>query len=151
MKCNEPGFEAVAVPDGRRGLWMRTKRNDANEVTEIELAAGREGDDAGVVLREGATITSTTLRLVEECLSYLRFGAELAKSGWNAEVDTIPIPLPSDLLAEGWKEIAPLGDDRRRFECPRGVFVVRLPPRTAQEARDVRGMVKSSREVVTDE
>lgn len=150
MKSNEPGFEAVAVPDGRRGLWMRVKRNEAGAIIEIEIAAGREGDDSGMTLREGEVITTDTLRMVEDCFTTLRFGAESASTGWNAEIDTIPIPSPEELLAEGWRELPKvLGSGWRWFACPRGTrgtFVVCLPPRNEGEARHVRETLKNARE-----
>ena len=130
MKSGE-GFQEV-----RRGLWTRTTR-DADGIVEVDLVTGPEGGDVGVVLRAGDVITPDVLHVLDEIL--------------GATVDTIPIPTAEDLLAEGWRELPAFRDDRRRFECPRGVFVVRLPPRTAQEARDVRGIVASARNVRTDE
>lgn len=78
MRCEEPGFEAVDVPDGRRGLWMRTAAASMRQVERLELAAGREGDDALVVLQAGETLTPELLGEVEDALSRLRYACEVA-------------------------------------------------------------------------
>lgn len=143
MKCNEQGFEAVAM----RGLWKRVTR-DEQGIVELDLCTGPGGDDVGVALRVGDVLTPEVLKVLDEIL--------------GGEVAVIPIPSAADLLAEGWTELPKAGwsvpgdetsgrDERRRFECPRGVFVVRLPPRTAEETREVRAIVTSARNVQTDE
>jgi hypothetical protein len=71
-------FTTIAIPDGRRGLWMRAAHDDAGAVASIDLKAGREGDDVAVTLRAGETLTPETLRLVEGALLALRFSAETA-------------------------------------------------------------------------
>lgn len=73
MRCNEPGWEAVAVPDGRRGLWFRRDP----QTGKMEICAGREGDDAHVVLTVGECLTAETVTSLEECLLTLQFAAEL--------------------------------------------------------------------------
>lgn len=39
MRCEEEGWIQLALPDDRRGLWIRIT------ATALELCAGREGDD----------------------------------------------------------------------------------------------------------
>lgn len=76
MKILDIGWKEVIIPDpqGRRGLWVRM--NGAPD-TEIELCAGREGDDAHVRLYEGQVIDKRTIYLLRDVIDYLRYAAEL--------------------------------------------------------------------------
>lgn len=77
LRCIEQGWEAIAVPDGRRGLWIRVSRESGS----LEICAGREGDDAYVVLRTGTKVTAEKLNNLLDCLLHLRDGTELASEG----------------------------------------------------------------------
>lgn len=76
MRCNEPGWEAISVPDGRRGLWLRFNLPTG----KLEVCAGREGDDAYVVLSVGKRLTQKKLTSLIDCLLTLQFSAELAET-----------------------------------------------------------------------
>lgn len=135
-KYSEPGFEAVVVSDERGRLWKRVTR-DEQGIVEFDLCTGPAGDDVGVALCAGEVLTPEVLQVVNEIL--------------GGDVAVIPIPSADELLAEGWKKLPPMRDDRPRFECPLGIFVVSLPPRTAEEARTVRAIVTSARDIRPEE
>lgn len=85
MRCNESGFEPIDVPDGRRGPRMRTTRDEDGRLVEVELAVGREGDNAFVVLTVEETITTETLRdIANDVLFRLRYACEVAEGDRRA-------------------------------------------------------------------
>lgn len=67
-------------PSGRRGIWFKTDGVDlvaddigcgmlqTETVNQIEICAGREGDDAEVTLRAGQTLTKTDVLALLGCL-----------------------------------------------------------------------------------
>lgn len=61
-RCLEPGWVAVACPDGRRGLWIRTTDRT------VELCAGRDGDDAYVSFRCDEVQATATRDVVSTAL-----------------------------------------------------------------------------------
>jgi hypothetical protein len=50
MCAIDPGMTCVAMHDssGRRGLWYRIAGPDSSGQTQLEICAGREGDDVSV-------------------------------------------------------------------------------------------------------
>lgn len=72
LRCKEPGWVAVDVPDGRRGLWIRVTPN------ATELCAGREGDDSYLRLVEGATVTRHMLDQLRDVATTLAWAVECA-------------------------------------------------------------------------
>lgn len=56
LRCSGYGWIPLAVPDGRRGVWIRITS------VAIELCAGREGDDEYLRLRLKETVTIDHLR-----------------------------------------------------------------------------------------
>lgn len=73
MRKDEPGWELIADPDGRRGLWMR------QTVTHLELCAGRDGDDTYVKIELGQEVTTRTLASLAEVMETLRYAVELER------------------------------------------------------------------------
>lgn len=95
MRAYEPGWFCVANHDttGRRGLWARPSDEqrkplplgEEKETAMMELCAGREGDDASVLLQKGQSVTKRTLLDLEDVLArcamqYEEHAMELADS-----------------------------------------------------------------------
>ena len=90
-RCRQPGYEEIIVPDGRRGVWVRTTppladeargyERDWESVTQLEICAGREGDDDYVVLRPGMVVTPRMLCALYDVFSTLRFAAPEVEGG----------------------------------------------------------------------
>ena len=74
-RCFDRGWELIAVPDGRRGLWMR--RSSSGFI--LELCAGREGDDAYVKLDIGEPITIEVVHGIVDVLRYLEWSESVRK------------------------------------------------------------------------
>lgn len=71
LRCQDPGWKPIDVPDERRGLWVRRSPG------YLELCAGREGDDAYVFLREGQDLTQGDLDSLYDVLETYRYAVEL--------------------------------------------------------------------------
>jgi len=71
--CEADGMMCCSMHDvsGRRGIWYRLMPKDSNwfTATEIQVAAGREGDDWFAILRVGDVVSNQTIRDLLECLS----------------------------------------------------------------------------------
>jgi hypothetical protein len=78
IRCEEEGYEAIARPDGRRGLWVRLE-GEFRAPLRIEICAGREGGDCYLDLKEGEVLTKEKLGQLYDALSRLRYAGELAK------------------------------------------------------------------------
>lgn len=72
MRCNEPGYDEVCKPDGRRGLWMRYTKNS------VDLCAGREGDDDYIKLTAGQHLTQEDIAAIVGIVLTLRWSHDLA-------------------------------------------------------------------------
>ncbi len=87
LRKDEPGWEEIGLFDhaGRRGLWLRrqppmpenTLRVDAPIVEQIEVCAGREGDDDYVKLTVGDTLTTHQLAALEGVFTTVQWALEL--------------------------------------------------------------------------
>jgi hypothetical protein len=73
LRCTEPGWIKICCPDGRRGLWMRV--SDAS----IELCAGREGDDALLLLRRNTAVSLAEIDAAREVLSTFAYARAVAR------------------------------------------------------------------------
>ena len=69
-RCDQPGWEPVVIPDGRRGLWVRL-------VESLELCAGREGDDDYLRLDIGQVFTRQDLHTLYELMETVQMSVEL--------------------------------------------------------------------------
>lgn len=65
-RAEEKGWVPVAVPDQRRGLWVRVNKDS------VEFCAGREGDDEYVKI----DCSEEQSKLVISCFQYLMYGME---------------------------------------------------------------------------
>lgn len=70
------GWRAIAIPDGRRGVWIREHADERGLLVKVEVCAGREGDDWHVELVAGQPVDGRDLRALEDCLSTLRWVLE---------------------------------------------------------------------------
>jgi hypothetical protein len=67
---------------GRRALWMRFPPFTGNEAIYesngscVELRAGREGDDAHLLLTEGDVLTKNTIRQLVDLLLTMKWGMD---------------------------------------------------------------------------
>lgn len=66
-RASEAGFERIFRLDHRRGVWMRSTPPE-----QIEVVAGREGDDHAVTFKAGDTVTTEQLQALETILNYAR-------------------------------------------------------------------------------
>lgn len=75
-----PGWVRLTPMDraGRRAVWFRAKATGNELPTELEIRAGREGDDAHVVLRPGDVITP---KLLWEIVDAFERGREWVEEG----------------------------------------------------------------------
>ena len=75
MRCNESGWICVAMhdPQGRRGLWYRESGDE-----QIELCAGREGDDSYIRIDRGVLLLDDHTVPVMEALRNLLADARFA-------------------------------------------------------------------------
>lgn len=81
MRCMVEGVIPLAMhdPDERRGLWARIVANDDAGATvplrptEIQLFAGREGDDAYVKLSVGDVLTPETMEKLGGVIIYAQY------------------------------------------------------------------------------
>jgi len=87
MRHKEEGWVEIAVPDGRRGLWIRATE------TSVEICAGREGGDAYTRFDLGSVVTSQCTEAAMDCLECLSYAHEIAKM--NADRSTVPYRLRS--------------------------------------------------------
>jgi hypothetical protein len=72
-RFDESGYEQIYRHDRRRGVWRRVLRNAATgEPEQVDLCAGREGDDHAVTLRAGDTVTPLMLLHLADILAYAR-------------------------------------------------------------------------------
>jgi hypothetical protein len=119
MNMDEPGFEEVVVPDGRRGLWVRRwiRTAEGGEVpdpdrwyelggragpTRIDLAAGREGDDAEVSFRVGDVVDVRQVVLLSELVNTLRYAHEVAaEDASSAEAQLGVLAAAADVAPQG--------------------------------------------------
>lgn len=80
FRGHQPGWRAIAIPDGRRGLWIREHADERGLLVKVEVCAGREGDDEHVELVAGQPVDGRDLRAIEDCLSTLRWVLEMANN-----------------------------------------------------------------------
>jgi hypothetical protein len=77
-RCDEPGWEPVVIPDGRRGLWMRDNRVDPNDlIMELELCGGREGEDDYLKLKAGQVLSARDLFELWGLMATVQWSVEL--------------------------------------------------------------------------
>lgn len=89
MRCQVEGAIPLAMhdPDDRRGLWARVVGNDDASITvplrptEIELFAGREGDDAYVKLSMGDVLTPETMEKLGDVITYTEAAYNMGHEG----------------------------------------------------------------------
>ncbi len=109
MRCNDAGMVCVSMhdPTGRRGIWYRTETTPTlctrtastyPAVTEVEIVAGREGDDEAVTMRVGDTITLEMLHRLEGCL---RVGAWMLEEAAERARIACDVCAPTTALSTG--------------------------------------------------
>jgi hypothetical protein len=82
-RMNHPGWRLCAMNDktGRRGIWYRVPPTQdvtpGGPITQLEVCAGREGDDCYVELKVGQVLTREDLYQLMDCL---RTGAWMVES-----------------------------------------------------------------------
>lgn len=110
MKPDENGLFLCAMndEDGRRGIWVRFPENpnldpDTQYPTAVEIRAGREGSDYGVVIGVGDTITEKNLRQLFLCLM----------SGASQCRDFVEDPETGGLYARGCTPTDRLAEEKR--------------------------------------
>jgi len=74
MRCNEPGWQAMAIPDGRRGIWIRM----SDDTKTLEICGGREGDDHYVKLDIGEAISEKLLYETTELLTSFSWAYDIS-------------------------------------------------------------------------
>jgi hypothetical protein len=77
VRKDEPGYEEIACPDGRRGLWIRSTEDEQGLLLRLEFAAGREGDDDYLELQEGERLTRQKLHELRDVMHRLRYAHEV--------------------------------------------------------------------------
>lgn len=90
FRCDQEGYRVVVVPDGRRGLWARESRERAEDgegaLLRLELAAGREGEDAHASVSVGQTVDARLLHELAEVIGFARWAGEVAADdAWGAD------------------------------------------------------------------
>lgn len=78
-RCLRYGWEEVALPDGRRGLWRRHGECECGAL-RVELCAGREGDDAYVCFTLGEVVSHAQLADLDEVALCVGWSFEFATS-----------------------------------------------------------------------
>lgn len=71
MRCEKPGYVQLARPDGRRGVWARAMGD------EINICAGREGDDVFLSLKVGEVVGERHVKLFGEILQTYAWSLQL--------------------------------------------------------------------------
>lgn len=69
-RCLEPGWYLAVRddPSRRRGIWIKETRGEGGRIVQVELCAGREGDDAYVQIVDGQAPTARDLHDLVDCI-----------------------------------------------------------------------------------
>jgi hypothetical protein len=104
MRSDEDGWVPIAVPDGRRGLWMKVTP------TTVELCAGREGDDAYVKFEVGEAVSKSDVKEGLEVLDYFVYALDVQYGNATSIIDGVNpgyLPPLSDQIIFGRRSRIP--------------------------------------------